>query len=89
MDYTCPICLEKIPGDMITYMQHGDKHVVDLLKHDHPDWVESNGVCRKCYDYYKAEIDGSIFHDAPCVKRIRFFKKILRLIKKLFSKNPT
>ena len=86
MTYTCPICQEQIVDDVVKYTQHGDKHIVDLLKYDHPEWVEKNGLCTKCYDYYKAEIDGSIFKDVPCVKRIRFLKKIFRPIKMFFVK---
>ena len=86
MAYSCPICRELIPGDVVKYTQHGDKHIVDLLKYDHPDWVEQNGLCAKCYEYYKAEITGSIFKDAPCVKRIRFIKKLFRPLKLFFVK---
>jgi len=86
MIYTCPICQEQIPDDVIKYTQHGDKHIVDLLKYDHPEWVEEDGLCTKCYDYYKAEMDGSVFKDVPCVKRNRFIKKIFRPIKMFFIK---
>ena len=86
MAYACPICQEEISGDIIAYTQHGDKHIVDLLKYDHPEWVEKNGLCQKCYAYYKAEIDGSVFKDVPCVNRNRFIKKIFRPIKMFFIK---
>lgn len=84
MAYSCPICRELLPDDVVQYAQHGDKHIVDLLKYDHPDWVEKDGLCTKCYEYYKAEIAGSVFKDAPCVKRIRFIKKVFRPIALFF-----
>jgi len=71
---------------MLSYAEHGDKHVIELIKFDHPEWVEKNGLCQKCIEYYKAEIAGSVFKDVSCVKRIRFLKKIIRSIKIFFLK---
>jgi len=85
-DRTCPICFAKVSSDLKVYTSHGYTHVIELLKHDHPDWVEENGACDKCYEYYVAEINGTVFKDAPCAIRIRFGKKVLRSIKKFFIK---
>jgi len=86
MEYQCGVCGQKVGGDMMVYREHTEKHIVDLVKHDHPDWVEQNGMCRKCIDYYRAELTGSVFKDAACVKRSRaikkFFSKILNVFKK-------
>ena len=46
-------------------------NAVDLIRHDHPDWAQGDGVCQKCIDFYRAEINGSIFKDAPCALRLR------------------
>ena len=86
MTYTCPICKENINGGLIDYAKHGDNHVIELLKYDHPEWVEKDGTCNKCYMYYKAEIEGSVYKDVPCVKRSRFVKKVFRSIKKVVIK---
>jgi len=84
MEYRCSVCELSVEGGLVALKDHTDKHVIDLIKFDHPEWITDNGVCEKCHQYYKAEIDGSIFKDAPCVKRIRLIKKIFRPIKKFF-----
>ena len=75
MAYACGVCGEKGFGDVVIFKDHTDKHIVDLLKHDHPHWVEKDGVCQKCYECYKAEIDGSFFKDSACALRNRAINK--------------
>ena len=86
MDYTCSVCQNKVSGDLMVYKDHTDKHIVDLVKHDHPDWVENDGLCKKCFDYYQSEIRGSLFKDAPCAIRLRGVRKFFQPITKLFGK---
>lgn len=85
MAYTCSVCSQKISGDLIVLKDHTDKHIVDLVKYDHPQWVEADGMCEKCYEYYKAEIAGSIFKDAPCAIRIRKGSRFIESITGLFK----
>ena len=85
MDYQCSACGQVVKGDLLVYVDHTEKHIVDLLKHDHPDWVETNGVCQKCIDYYKAELKGSVFKDAPCVLRERKIKKVWNILTGIFK----
>ena len=47
-------------------MDHTDRHIIDLVKHDHPEWVDKEGLCPQCAAYYRSEIEGSFFKDAPC-----------------------
>jgi len=86
MEYQCSLCGQKISGDLASYVDHTEKHVVDLVKHDHPDWVEKDGMCRKCLDYYRAEIKGSVFKDVPCVMRNRKIKGVFSAITNFFKK---
>lgn len=76
MEYTCGACGQKVSGDIILLTEHTDKHIIDLVKNDHPDWVEKSGICRKCFEYYKAEIAGSVFKDSACVLRQRKARKL-------------
>ncbi len=85
--YQCDLCGQKVSGDMIVYVDHTQKHVIDLVKYDHPEWVETSGVCRKCLEYYQNEIKGSIFKDADCALRIRKTKNIFSWIAGLFKGN--
>ncbi len=84
MAYQCSVCKQKVEGDLIYFKDHTEKHIVDLVKHDHPEWTEKNGVCKQCYDYYRGEIEGSIFKDAPCAIRLRGIRNFLNPILKLF-----
>ena len=85
MTYECSVCQQKITGEMMMYIDHTEKHVIDLIKHDHPDWVEKDGVCQKCAEYYRQEIQGSIFKDAPCALRIRKARGFVQRIADLFQ----
>ena len=75
MQYSCSVCQQKVSGDLIKFKDHTERHIADLIKHDHPEWKEEGGVCSQCLEYYRAEIQGSIFKDAPCALRIRGIKK--------------
>ena len=83
--YVCSVCQEKIAGDLVLYKDHTDRHIVELVKHDHPEWTQADGLCPKCYEYYKAEINGSIFKDAPCALRLRKVNKLVQLVKGAFK----
>ena len=56
MDYVCPVCGEHLPRDILVVIPHTEKHIVDEIKKKHPEWIESNGVCNKCYEHYKKEM---------------------------------
>jgi len=86
MNYTCALCKQPAGDTLIKFQDHTDRHIVDLIKHDHPNWTEKDGACQKCYDYYKAEINGGIFKDAPCALRNRGIKKFFGPILKIFKK---
>ena len=86
MSYQCAACGEVINADLLVYVDHTEKHIVELLKHDHPEWVEKDGVCKKCLDYYRAEIHGSIFKDAPCALRIRKAKGFWGAVTGIFGR---
>ena len=84
--YVCGVCGHKVDGGVVAFKEHTEKHIVELIKHDHPDWAEKSGLCPKCYEYYRGEITGSIFKDAPCALRIRKIKKFLGKVKGIFKK---
>ncbi len=85
MEYICGACKQKVSADLIIYKLHTEQHIVDLVKHDHPSWVESDGLCKKCLEYYENEIKGSTFKDAACVIRQRKAKNFFTGITKFFN----
>ncbi len=84
MEYQCSVCKQKVMGDMIVYMDHTQKHIIDLVKHDHPDWVEQDGICQQCVSYYEQELKGGFFGDAKCALRRRKTRKIFDTITSFF-----
>jgi hypothetical protein len=85
MNYQCTVC-GQVSHELLSYVSHTETHIVELLKHDHPEWVEGDGVCKKCLDYYHAELKGSVFKDAACVLRQRKVKGVWRDIAGVFSR---
>jgi len=58
MSYTCSVCQAEVPDDLVVFMNHTEGHIVEEIKAKHPDWVENDGLCQKCVDYYKNQIKG-------------------------------
>lgn len=53
------MCKQKVAGGLVPLTEHTERHIVDLIKIKHPEWIEDNGVCKKCLDYYKQQLKGS------------------------------
>lgn len=62
-EYQCPICGEKMQRDLIRFLDHGNQHVIDSIKKQHPNWVESDGVCKKCAEMLQKTMSGEIRKD--------------------------
>ena len=30
-----------------------EHYVLELIRNDHPDWIEKDGSCQNCIDYYQ------------------------------------
>jgi hypothetical protein len=56
MDFICPTCGEKITRELLVVISHTEKHIIDTIKKSHPNWIESDGTCKKCHKYYKEEM---------------------------------
>lgn len=57
MDYVCPTCGKRLPRDLKHIIPHTEQHIVDAIKNKHPKWADPDGTCKKCYDFYKSEMD--------------------------------
>lgn len=51
----CPLCREE--ADELHY--EFEQYVLDVIKKEHPEWVESDGTCPRCMDYYRS-LDNAI-----------------------------
>lgn len=49
----CPVCKKETDEHVIDVCRESYKFIIDRIKQEHPDWVEKDGACPKCVDYYK------------------------------------
>lgn len=56
IDFVCPACGKKFPRELKMIMPHIEEHVIDEIKKAHPHWVQTQGVCKKCYEYLKKQL---------------------------------
>jgi DNA-directed RNA polymerase subunit RPC12/RpoP len=59
MKYKCGVCGEKVDGGLLVYISHTQQHIIDEIKAGHPDWLEKDGLCGKCVEYYQKQIKGN------------------------------
>jgi hypothetical protein len=48
----CSICGEPIQNETRELHSLAENWLIEQIKKDHPDWVESDGLCPKCIEYY-------------------------------------
>jgi hypothetical protein len=58
MEYTCGVCKKKVGKDFYKFVSHTEGHIIDVIKKSHPQWIEKNGVCGQCLEYYHKQIKG-------------------------------
>ena len=79
--YRCPMCDRTMERNLILFLDHTNQHVIDQIKKEHPEWVESDGVCKPCAEYYKKQLSGQIEENiGPRGRRNRFWLGILMTI---------
>ena len=59
MIYLCSVCGEEVKGLPISLIEHTEEYIVEAIKEKHPEWIQKDGLCQKCYDYYKSELRGT------------------------------
>jgi hypothetical protein len=47
---TCKICNEEVDS----LSQVAERWVLDFIKKQHPQWVQEDGACPKCIEYYES-----------------------------------
>lgn len=58
MNYTCPVCGQKTPRDLVVFLDHTNEHIYELMKKKHPEWSGKDGLCSKCHEHLKAILKG-------------------------------
>lgn len=49
----CPICKKMVSENLVDTCESAHQYVIDNIKKKHPNWVEKDGACPKCIEYYK------------------------------------
>lgn len=49
----CPICTKEMDEPIVNACTEAQRYVIERIKEEHPDWVENDGACPKCLEYYK------------------------------------
>lgn len=58
--YQCPLCGRTMERNLVLFLSHTDEHIIDKIKEEHPEWVEADGVCKPCAEYYKKQLSGEL-----------------------------
>jgi hypothetical protein len=58
MQYRCLVCGREETTDFREYVKHTEGHIIEMIKQKHPAWIDKDGVCRKCAEYYRRQIKG-------------------------------
>jgi len=58
MDYKCSVCGEKVKEGALAYIDYTETHIIELIKVSHPQWIDGQGLCQKCNEYFHNELKG-------------------------------
>lgn len=59
-DYNCPLCNKNVPRDLMVFLQHTDSHIIAAIQKQNPSWVEKDGSCQKCAEFYRLQKTGAL-----------------------------
>lgn len=48
----CPICGSQLAPESAALHVMAERWVIEQIREDHPEWVESDGACPKCLEFY-------------------------------------
>lgn len=49
----CPICKKEMDKKTAEICRQAREFIIKNIKRDHPEWVEKDGACPKCVEYYE------------------------------------
>ncbi|MFA5096915.1 MAG: hypothetical protein WC478_06205 [Candidatus Omnitrophota bacterium] len=49
----CPLCKLEKSANIVDICVSAHQYIIRRIKDDHPDWVEEDGACPKCVEYYR------------------------------------
>ena len=57
IDFICPTCNMRMSQELFVVMPHKEKHIIEAIKKEHPKWARPDGLCVRCYEYYKEQMN--------------------------------
>ncbi|RME55861.1 MAG: hypothetical protein D6795_02420 [Deltaproteobacteria bacterium] len=54
--FICPVCERAVDDVIIPFHKNVERQILALIQRHNPRWVEPDGSCPKCIEYYKALI---------------------------------
>jgi hypothetical protein len=54
------LCEKTMERNLVLYLDHTQAHIIDRIKEEHPEWVEADGVCAPCAEYYTRQLSGEL-----------------------------
>lgn len=49
----CKVCGRYTKEEIADVCTTAYEYIIERIKKDHPEWVEKDGACPKCLEYYK------------------------------------
>ena len=50
----CSICGADVPAESLEIHRLAEEYIRERIRAEHPEWVESDGACPKCLEFYQA-----------------------------------
>lgn len=81
-NYRCPLCEKAMERNLVLFLTHTKRHIIDRIKEEHPEWVEKDGVCKPCAEYYERQLsgEGRLENIGPAERRKRVVMGMVALI---------
>ncbi|MBI4042133.1 MAG: hypothetical protein HY391_01525 [Deltaproteobacteria bacterium] len=51
----CPICQKEVR--FVELHAKAERQILEIIRRDHPEWIEKNGLCPPCLEYYRQELE--------------------------------
>ena len=49
----CPLCKRELDRETIDVSSLRHASIMKMIKKEHPEWAQENGLCPLCLDYYE------------------------------------
>ena len=50
----CSICGMDVPAASLEIHRLAEEYILERIRVEHPEWVEADGACPKCLEFYEA-----------------------------------